>query len=86
VLVVFVFLAIFAPYLTPYDPNRANLRERNQPPSKEHWFGTDDMGRDILARTLYGGRISLSVGLVSVGISLGIGMVLGASAGYFGEW
>lgn len=84
VLVVFVFLAIFAPYLTPYDPNRANLRERNQPPSKEHWFGTDDMGRDILARTLYGGRISLSVGLVSVGISLGIGMVLGASAGYFG--
>ena len=84
VLTVFVFSALFAPYLTPYDPNRANLRERNQPPSKEHWFGTDDMGRDILARTLYGGRISLSVGLVSVGISLSIGMVLGALAGYSG--
>ncbi len=84
ILVLFVLSAIFAPFLTPYDPNRANLRERNQPPSKEHPFGTDDMGRDILARTLYGGRISLSVGLVSVGISLSIGVVLGAIAGYFG--
>jgi len=84
ILVLFVLSAIFAPFLTPYDPNRANVRERNQPPSKEHPFGTDDMGRDILARTLYGGRISLSVGLVSVGISLSIGVVLGAIAGYFG--
>ena len=84
ILVLFVLSAIFAPFLTPYDPNRANLRERNQPPSKEHPFGTDDMGRDILARTLYGGRISLSVGLVSVGISLRIGVVVGAIAGYFG--
>ena len=84
VIVIFILLAIFAPLLTPHDPNRANLRERNQPPSKEHWFGTDDMGRDILARTLYGGRISLSVGLVSVGISLTLGLTLGAIAGYFG--
>ena len=57
---------------------------RNQPPSQEHPFGTDDMGRDILSRLLYGGRISLSVGLVSVGISLTIGLVLGSLAGYFG--
>lgn len=84
IIVIFILLAIFAPLLTPHDPNRANLRERNQPPSKEHWFGTDDMGRDILARTLYGGRISLSVGLVSVGISLTLGLTLGAIAGYFG--
>jgi peptide/nickel transport system permease protein len=83
-ILIFMLLAIFAPLLTPYDPNRANLRERNQPPSKEHWFGTDDMGRDILARTLYGGRISLSVGLVSVGISLSLGLSLGSIAGYFG--
>lgn len=84
ILVLFVMLAIFAPFLTSYDPNRTNLRERNQPPSQNHWFGTDDMGRDIWARTLYGGRISLSVGLVSVGISLSLGLVLGALAGYCG--
>lgn len=86
ILVIFVLAAVFAPFLTPYDPNRSNLRERNQPPSKDHPFGTDDMGRDILARTLYGGRISLSVGLVSVGISLSIGVILGAIGGYFGGW
>lgn len=80
----FVLLSTLAPFLTDYDPNRSNLRNRNLPPSKEHIFGTDDMGRDIFARTLYGGRISLSVGLVSVGISLSIGVVLGAIAGFSG--
>lgn len=80
----FVLTAVFAPLLTNQDPNRANLRARNLPPSKQHPFGTDDMGRDIYARTLYGGRISLSVGLVSVGISLSIGLVLGALAGFLG--
>lgn len=84
ILFIFVLTAVFAPLLTPHDPNRANLRARNQPPSREHLFGTDDMGRDILARTLYGGRISLSVGLVAVGISLTIGTLLGAVSGYFG--
>ncbi len=84
ILILFVVSAIFAPLLAPHDPNRANLRMRNQPPSREHPFGTDDMGRDILSRLLYGGRISLSVGLVSVGISLTIGLVLGSLAGYFG--
>ncbi len=84
ILILFVFTAIFAPFLTEHDPNRANLRARNLPPSAEHPFGTDDMGRDILARTLYGGRISLSVGLVSVGISLSMGVVLGSLAGFFG--
>lgn len=84
VLIFFVLISIFAPFLTDYDPNRSNLRNRNLPPSQEHLFGTDDMGRDIFARTLYGGRISLSVGLVSVGISLSIGVVLGSVAGFFG--
>ncbi len=84
ILILFVVSAIFAPLLAPHDPNRANLRMRNQPPSREHPFGTDDMGRDILSRLFYGGRISLSVGLVSVGISLTIGLVLGSLAGYFG--
>ncbi|MGI6639994.1 MAG: oligopeptide ABC transporter permease [Limnochordia bacterium] len=84
ILTVFILAAVFAPLLAPHDPNRANLRMRNQPPSREYPFGTDDMGRDILSRLLYGGRISLSVGLVSVGISLSIGLVLGSLAGYFG--
>jgi len=84
VLTIFVILSILAPVLTPYDPNRADFRARSQPPSKQHWLGTDDMGRDILTRTLYGGRISLSVGLVSVGISLSLGVILGAISGYFG--
>lgn len=84
VLVLFVLSAIFAPQLAPHDPNKANLRARNQAPSREHPLGTDDMGRDILSRTLYGGRISISVGLVSAGIALTLGMILGAVAGYFG--
>lgn len=84
ILIFFVLISALAPFLTDYDPNRSNLRNRNLPPSKEHLFGTDDMGRDIFARTLYGGRISLSVGLVSVGISLSIGVVLGSIAGFFG--
>ena len=84
ILLFFVLVSTFAPFLTDFDPNRSNLRQRNLPPSREHLFGTDDMGRDILARTLYGGRISLSVGLVSVGISLSIGVVLGAIAGFSG--
>ena len=84
VLIFFVVVSVCAPFLTDYDPNRSDLRKRNQPPSEAHLFGTDDMGRDIFARTLYGRRISLSVGLVSVGISLSIGVVLGAIAGFFG--
>lgn len=84
VLVWFVLSALFAPQLAPDDPNRADLRQRNQPPSREHPLGTDDMGRDILSRTLYGGRISLAVGLVSAGISLTIGVFLGALAGFCG--
>ena len=84
IMLFFVLVSTFAPFLTDFDPNRSNLRQRNLPPSREHLFGTDDMGRDIFARTLYGGRISLSVGLVSVGISLSIGVVLGAIAGFSG--
>lgn len=83
-LLIFVALAVFAPSLTSYDPNRADFRARNLPPSKDHWLGTDDMGRDVWTRTLYGGRISLTVGLVAVGISSAIGLVLGSVAGFMG--
>lgn len=80
------FASVFAPVLSPYDPNRVNLRERSQPPSAQHWLGTDRTGRDVLTRVLYAGRISLMVGVVAVTISLLVGTLLGAVAGHFGGW
>ena len=76
--------AIFAPLLAPYDPNAINLVHISEGPSSVHWFGTDNVGRDILSRVLYGARISLSVGVVAVSIYLTIGFLLGAIAGYAG--
>ena len=84
VLVTMIALAVFAPWVTPYEPNQIDLLARNQGPSSEHWFGTDRTGRDILTRTIYAGRISLSVGVVAVAISVLIGATLGSIAGYFG--
>ena len=73
---------LFAPI--PYGYARTNLREREQPPSREHWLGTDDVGSDVLSRLIHGSRISLSVGFVAVGISSLIGVFVGAILGYFG--
>lgn len=78
--------SIFAPLLTPWDPTKINLRAINQPPSWEHWFGTDKTGRDVFARVLYGGRISILVGLGSALISALIGVIIGCYAGYVGGW
>ncbi len=86
ILSLIVLASVFAPVLSPYDPNRVNLRERSQPPSLQHWLGTDRTGRDVLTRVLYAGRISLTVGVVAVTISLLVGTVLGAVAGHFGGW
>ena len=72
--------------LVPYHPNEYDLLEVLSPPSKRHWLGTDDRGRDVLARLIWGARISLSVGFVAVGIYLVIGVILGAIAGYYGGW
>jgi peptide/nickel transport system permease protein len=80
----FISIAIMAPYLAPYDPYEINLESAFQPPSIKHPFGTDEMGRDILSRVLWGSRISLRVGLTVVTISLCIGTILGALAGYMG--
>ena len=77
--------AMLAPALTQ-DPNVLAARERKQGPSSEHWLGTDEGGRDILARTLHGGRVSLAVGLAATGIALTIGALVGALSGYFGGW
>ncbi len=70
----------------PYSPTEYDLLENLAPPSRKHWFGTDDRGRDVLSRMIHGARISLSVGFVAVGIALVIGVVLGGLAGYFGGW
>jgi peptide/nickel transport system permease protein len=76
--------AIFPPI--PYRPSNINLLEPLEPPSAKHWFGTDKLGRDVMAGMIHGSRISLSIGFVAVGIAVLIGIVLGAIAGYFGSW
>ncbi|ONI38074.1 peptide ABC transporter permease, partial [Candidatus Epulonipiscium fishelsonii] len=86
ILLVLVFVAIFADVLADYDTKviTQDLSKRLQGPSAENWLGTDEYGRDILARIIHGTRVSLVVGLVSVGISLLLGGTLGAIAGYYG--
>jgi ABC-type dipeptide/oligopeptide/nickel transport system permease subunit len=86
VVLVLVMIAVLAPVLTPYDPTRNNLVESLEPPSLKHPLGTDLQGRDVLARILFGARISLSVGLVVQGIALVVGTTLGLLAGYYGGW
>lgn len=83
---VILLMAIFAPLLTQWDPTKINLRAISQPPSAEHWFGTDKTGRDVFARVLYGGRVSILVGLGSALISAVIGVIIGCYAGYVGGW
>lgn len=84
-LAVFTLAAIFA-FLVPYDPNKIVVTERLLPPSAAHWFGTDDYGRDYLARALYGGRVSLSVGFLAMAIAVIVGTAVGTASGYFGGW
>jgi peptide/nickel transport system permease protein len=83
---VILLASIFAPLLTPWDPTEINLRAINKAPSWEHWFGTDKTGRDVFARVLYGGRISILVGLGSALVSAVIGVIIGCYAGYVGGW
>lgn len=78
--------AVFAPFISPHDPEQQNVRNRLQGSSAEHWLGTDYLGRDMFSRILYGGRVSLKVGFVSVGIALLVGGTLGVVAGYYGGW
>jgi peptide/nickel transport system permease protein len=85
-LVVFIVCAVFAPWLAPYDPARLDLTGRLTGPSWAHWFGTDELGRDILSRTLFGARISLIVAVTVVGLSLAVGLVAGGLAGFYGGW
>jgi len=83
IVVTFVLLGILAPYLAPYDPLEINLREALKPPSAQHWMGTDNHGRDILSRVLFGARLSLYIGVTSVVVGMLIGVALGLLAGYY---
>ncbi len=86
VVALIVLAAIAAPLVARHDPTAIDLVNQLQAPSAEHWMGTDVQGRDVWARLVYGARISLSVGLVSQGIALALGLVLGLVAGYYGRW
>ena len=84
--VFFVAIALFAPWISPYDPLATSWSAVRKAPSAAHWFGTDDIGRDVLSRVVWGARASLLAGLVSVGISLCVGVPIGLTAGYVGGW
>jgi peptide/nickel transport system permease protein len=81
-----VMLALLAPWIGRFDPIKQNPRESSRPPSADHFFGTDRFGRDVWARTVAGGRLSLRTGIVAVAISMAIGFVPGLAAGYRGGW
>jgi len=80
------FVAILAPFVSPYDPNDIDRKHILEPPGIQHPLGTDDLGRDVLSRMIWGSQISLSVGFVAVGISVVMGMIFGSLSGYYGGW
>jgi peptide/nickel transport system permease protein len=86
VMAVFIVMAVFAPFIAPYDPLQQELTEKFAPPSAAHLFGQDELGRDILSRVIYGARISLTAGLAAVAIATGVGTIIGLVTGYFGRW
>jgi len=87
-LIVFIFImtVIFAPLLAPYDYTRQDIPNRMEGPSAKYWLGTDNLGRDLFSRLVYGSRVAFEISLPSVGIALAVGMLLGLIAGYVGGW
>ena len=83
-LILLILLALLAPYVAPYGVDVIDLAQRRAAPSARHWFGTDELGRDLLTRVLFGARVSLAIGLVSAALSAAIGVTVGALAGYAG--
>ncbi len=83
-IVLLFLIAVFAPVIAPYDPYEINVYQVLEAPSKEHIFGTDELGRDVFSRVVYGARVSLKVGIIAMGISISIGTILGLIAGYYG--
>jgi peptide/nickel transport system permease protein len=86
IILLFALSAIFAPYLTPFDPEKTDLDHMLEAPSAKHILGTDDLGRDLLTRILYGGRVSLSIGVMAMSLAVVIGAVVGGLAGFYGGW
>jgi peptide/nickel transport system permease protein len=82
----FVLLAVAGPWITPFDPLLSDTTRALQPPSRRHWFGTDQIGRDVLSRVLVATRLDLAIALSAVAISFGLGSLGGACAGFFGGW
>jgi peptide/nickel transport system permease protein len=81
-----LFISVAAPWIAPYDPLKQDIVARLQPPSPEHWFGTDQLGRDVFSRVLYGGRLSLPAGILVIVVAGVIGTLMGALAGFIGGW
>jgi peptide/nickel transport system permease protein len=86
ILLVIVLVALFAPFVAPEDPTVQNLARQGVPPGSEVLLGADQLGRDVLSRLIYGGRIALEVGVISIVIALVVGTAIGTIAGYFGGW
>lgn len=86
IILAFILIAVFAPFIAPFDPNAADWMAIREAPSAAHLFGTDDLGRDILSRVIFGARASLSAGIISVVVAIAVGLPLGIVAGYFGRW
>lgn len=83
---ILILLVVFAPFITPYERDAVDLLNAEQAPSMNHWLGTDELGRDYFTRILHGGRISLKVGIFSVGVSLVLGIFFGGVSGFYGGW
>ena len=86
VIVILFVISLCAPFITPYNPNAIDAWHVLLPPSSGHWFGTDELGRDVFTRIIFGARVSLKVGFVAVGIAVLIGTVIGLFAGFYGGW
>src|SRR6056297_3097592 len=83
---VLIVAAIFAPWIAPYGPDQMGAGMSLMPPSADHWFGTDEFGRDMFSRVVYGARLTIQVGVIAVGISLTVGTLMGLVAGYARGW
>jgi peptide/nickel transport system permease protein len=86
IILILLILAVFAPWLARYGVDTPDMRNRFSYPSLQHWLGTDNLGRDLWARLIFGARVSLSIGIISVVVAAVIGTVVGLAAGYFGGW
>ncbi|MEK4254643.1 ABC transporter permease [Ureibacillus sp. FSL K6-2830] len=84
ILCIIVVLSILVPFISPYDPNKIDLANKFQPPSNSHWFGTDEVGRDIFTRIFYGAILSLGLGIVVIFIAALVGLIIGSISGYLG--